>query len=132
MVPRARPMRFLLHALDEAYGVPAWHGPNLRGSLRGVTARTASWRPEPGRHNIRDLVLHAAYWKYRVRRRLTGEERGSFTIAGNNFFNLPDPTEKQWRRERDLLDGEHRALRQAVAALSVSRLTQKIPSSSGR
>lgn len=132
MVPRAGSMRFLLHVLDEAYGVPAWHGPNLHGSLRGVTARTASWRPEPGRHNIRDLVLHAAYWKYRVRRRLTGEKRGSFAIPGSNFFKLPDPTEKQWRRERDLLDREHRVLRQAVAALPVSQLAKKIPGSFGR
>ncbi|HMF08109.1 MAG TPA: DinB family protein, partial [Thermoanaerobaculia bacterium] len=67
---------FLIHALDEAYDKSAWHGTNLRGSLRGVSAKAADKRPAPGRHNIRELVVHAAYWKYVARRRLTGAERG--------------------------------------------------------
>ena len=84
----------LLHAMDEAYDRRAWHGTGLKGSLRGVTAREAAWRPAPGRHNIRELAVHAAYWKYRVRRRLTGEKRGSFIIEGNNWFERSGASEK--------------------------------------
>ena len=112
----------LLHALDEAYDRRAWHGTTLKGSLRGLTARQASWRPAPGRHNIRELAVHAAYWKYRVRRRLTGERRGSFAIDGNNWFERSGADEKAWRSERDLLEREHRALRQVVANLPSGRL----------
>lgn len=112
----------LLHALDEAYARRAWHGTTLKGSLRGVTARQAAWRPAPGRHNIRELAVHAAYWKYRVRRRLTGEKRGSFPIDGNNWFARSGADEKAWRSERDLLEREHRALRQVVANLPPGRL----------
>src|SRR5262249_48741890 len=68
----------LLRILDEAYERKAWHGTNLRGSLRGVSSDTAAWRPARGRHNIREIAVHCAYWKYTVRRRLTGEKRGSF------------------------------------------------------
>jgi uncharacterized damage-inducible protein DinB len=125
-------IQLLLHALDEAYGVSAWHGANLRGSLRGVSARTAAWRPGRGRNSIRDLVLHAAYWKYRVRQRLTGEKRGSFGVPGKNFFKLPDPTEKRWRSERQLLDREHRALRRAVAAFPEARLRKPLAGSRRR
>ncbi len=74
----------LLDLLDEAYNRVAWHGPNLRGSIRGVTAREATRSPRAGRHNIWEIVVHAAYWKYTVRRRLVGEKRGSFSQKGSN------------------------------------------------
>jgi len=54
--------------LDDCYQRKAWHGPNLRGSLRGVTDADALWRPAKGRHNIAELAIHCAYWKYTVRR----------------------------------------------------------------
>jgi uncharacterized damage-inducible protein DinB len=117
----------LLHALDEAYDRRAWHGTALKGSLRGVTARQASWRPAPGRHNIRELAVHAAYWKYRVRRRLTGEKRRSFPIDGNNWFERSGADEKAWRSERDLLEREHRALRRAVEELPPRGLAGPLP-----
>ncbi len=116
----------LLHAMDEAYDRRAWHGTGLKGSLRGVTAREAAWRPAPGRHNIRELAVHAAYWKYRVRRRLTGEKRGSFIIEGNNWFERSGASEKAWRSERDLLEREHRALRRVVANLPPGRLAGRL------
>jgi len=125
-------IQLMLHALDEAYGAGAWHGTSLRGSLRGVSARAASWRPGRGRNSIRDLVLHAAYWKYRVRQRLTSEKRGTFAIPGKNFFKLSDPTEKVWRSERQLLDREHRALRSTVAAFPEARLRKPLSGSRRR
>jgi uncharacterized damage-inducible protein DinB len=122
----------LLHLLDEAYEKAAWHGPNLKGSLRGVSARQAAWRPGKGRHSVRDIVLHAAYWKYVVRRRMTGEKKRSFPIEGSNFFDPPAPTEKAWRAEREILDRQHRALRAAVAAFPADRLERPLPGTRGR
>jgi uncharacterized damage-inducible protein DinB len=119
-------IRLLLAMLDEAFERSAWHGPNLRGSLRGVTARQAAWRPAPGRHSIWELAVHAAYWKYAVRRRLTGESRGSFPHKGSNWFESPAaPTERAWRADLALLGGEHARLRSAVARLSPSDLPKK-------
>jgi DinB superfamily len=113
----------LLDLLDEAFDKKSWHGPNLRGSIRGVSARQAAWRPGVDRHNIWELTLHAAYWKYVVRRRLAGEKRGSFVLPGSNFFARPvepiGPTEAGWKADIDMLVAEHRKLRAAV-----SRLTQ--------
>ena len=90
----------LLRILDEAYNQRAWHGPNLRGSVRGLSAKEAAWRPSPGRRNIWEIVVHAAYWKYAVRRRLTGAKRGSFALQGSNWFERPvSLSEKAWRAD---------------------------------
>jgi hypothetical protein len=108
----------LLGLLDEAYKRAAWHGPNLRGSVRGLTAREAAWRPKARRHNIWEIVVHAAYWKYTVRRRMLGEKRGSFSLQGSNWFLRPvDRSEKAWRADVLSLDSEHQRLRDAVLAL---------------
>ena len=105
----------LLQILDEAYTLKTWHGPNLRQSLRGVSAQVAAWRPSPGRHNIWEIAVHAAYWKYVVRRRLRGENRGSFVIKGSNWFQRPvELSEKAWRADLALLETEHSKLRAAM------------------
>ena len=106
----------LLQILDDAYSHKAWHGPNLRGSLRGVSAEVAAWRPATGRHNIWEIAVHAAYWKYAVWRRLRGEKRGSFPLEGSNWFTRPRKlNEKAWRDDLALLENEHRKLRAAVS-----------------
>ncbi len=115
----------LLHALGEAYDRSAWHGTTLRGSVRGLTAKQAAWRPAPGRHNIRELVVHAAYWKYRVRKRITGEREG-FPFEGVNWFTRSGADEKAWSDEKKLLEREHRLLRSAVAAFPAARLPRPL------
>jgi hypothetical protein len=115
----------LLAALDEAFDKKSWHGPNLRGAIRGVSAEQAAWRPKGDRHNIWELTLHAAYWKYVVRRRLLKEKRGSFVLAGSNFFARPEgaATEPSWKKDLAILEGEHRKLREAVAQFADKALT---------
>jgi uncharacterized damage-inducible protein DinB len=123
---RESELSLLLRILDEGYEKRAWHGPNLKGSLRGVTVRQAAWRPAPGRHSIRDLVRHAAYWKYANRRRLTGEKRGSFPLAGSNWFPEDAPaTEKAWRADIAMLDEQHRRLRDVIRTLPPKSLAER-------
>lgn len=117
---------FMLQLLSEAYEKKTWHGPNLRQSIRGVSARDAAWRPSPGRHNIWELTLHAAYWKYAVRRLLLGLPRGSFALKGSNFFAMPEPpADAAWRRDRQLLEDEHRKLMATIADSRNSRVVKK-------
>jgi DinB family protein len=107
----------ILALIDQAYEKPTWHGPNLKQSIRGVAAKQAAWRPGPGRHNIWEETLHAAYWKYVVRRKLEGGKRGSFALKGSNFFPRPEEgklTEPAWLADKELLDREHRALREVI------------------
>jgi hypothetical protein len=116
----------LLEILDEAFDARGWHGTTLRGSLRGVGPVEARWKPGPGRHCIWELALHTAYWKYTVRRRITGDARGAFPRRPSNWPRLPaTPDARAWRADVALLEAEHRALRAVVAALPPSRLAER-------
>ena len=117
----------LLEILDQGYERKAWHGPTLRQSLRGVPAQVAAWRPGEKRHNIWEIAVHAAYWKYRVRRRLRGDKPGSFALKGSNWFQRPvELSEKAWRADLTLLESEHRKLRQALVDYLAGK-TRKVP-----
>jgi hypothetical protein len=118
----------LLALLDQAYNRRSWHGTNLKGAIRGLTIEQAAWRPKPGRHNIWELVVHAAYWKYAVWRRLTQGKRGSFPLEGSNWFVRPEArTDEAWRRDSLLLDRMHKQLRAAVAEFPPARLAAREP-----
>ncbi|MBS0261945.1 MAG: DinB family protein [Planctomycetes bacterium] len=114
-------VRVLLEIVDEAFAAKSWHGTNLKGSIRGLTIDAVTWRPQPRRHNIWEIVLHAAYWKYTVHRRLVGEQRGSFPLTGSNWFARPllgvEPG-KQWKSDVSLLVVTHGSLREAISQLS--------------
>jgi hypothetical protein len=121
----------LVEMVDRAYNRRSWHGTNLRGSLRGMEPAEAAWRPSPGRHNIWEIVVHAAYWKYAVWRRLTGERRGSFPLKGSNWFDRSDESDGQlWTADVAMLDRMHDALRGAVGRLSSDRLPRTAPGGS--
>ena len=118
----------ILALLDEGYRKKTWHGPNLRQSLKGVSAKQAAWRPGPGRHNIWEVMLHAAYWKYAVRRRLDGGKRGGFVLQGSNFFARPEKgnaTEASWQADRQILENEHRAMLESIRKILKSANAQK-------
>lgn len=128
----------LLASIDEAFDGRSWHGTNLRGSLRGVSRAAAAWRPTSAtdrsagerhsRHNIWELMVHAAYWKYDVRRKLTGEQSRSFAIEGSNFWRRPvEGTLAEWRADLALLEAEQDGLRDAVAAFPAARWNRMSP-----
>ena len=118
----------LLALLDEAFLRRSWHGPNLRGALRGLSAARAAWRPGPRRHSAWEIAIHAAYWKYAAWRRLTGEKRGSFPRSGSNWFAQPSPaSERQWKDDVALLVACHERLRATVAQISDDDLARRTP-----
>jgi len=122
----------ILEMIDQAFDRRSWHGTNLKGSIKGMIAADAAWRPAKGRHNIWELVVHAAYWKYIVRRRLLSEAKGSFPLKGSNWIERPaksEANEAAWKADVKLLTDTHKSLRQAIAALTPEAL-QQIPAGS--
>jgi hypothetical protein len=122
----------LLTIIDQAFDHTSWHGTNLRGSIKLVKAVDAAWRPAPNRHNIWETAVHAAYWKYVVRRRLLSEPKGTFALEGSNWFKRPSDgvvTEAAWKADVALLVESHRTLRKAIEKLP-ARLLHETPSGS--
>ena len=60
-----------------------------------------------------------------MRRKLTGEKRGSFSLEGSNWFRRPEgaPVEADWKADLALLGAEHGAL--------VAAVTERLPGLAG-
>lgn len=120
----------LLRILDEAFDRKGWHGPTLRGSIRGVDVEEALWRPAAGRHNIWEIVLHTAYWKYAAVHRLRGDRRGDFPRKGSNWIPLPEVADRRaWLADLRLLVAAHAGLQRAILELPARDLEKPWPGS---
>ncbi|MGD9589291.1 MAG: DinB family protein [Pyrinomonadaceae bacterium] len=109
--------------LEQAFRRRSWHGTNLLGSIRGLTIGIAEARPAPGRHNIWELIVHAAYWKYSVYRRLAGDPALKFKLKGSNWFERPvEMSAAALKRDIDLLKEYHALLIGSLAAFPPKRL----------
>lgn len=104
---KSTPEENLSRTVEAAYRKGSWHGPNLHAAVRGVDVRTALWRPGKARHNIWELAIHAAYWKFAVRRKLLRDRSLKFAFPGNNWFPVTRGSEKDWAAARHLLDEQH-------------------------
>ena len=115
-----------LRHLHPPLGTKLWHGgASVLGALRGLSPEVASWQPYPDRHSVWALALHIAYWNYAVRRRITGEERGSFPRSPSNFPSVPSETTKAaWNEDRRLVKEQHELLIGALTAFDSSRLDE--------
>jgi uncharacterized damage-inducible protein DinB len=109
--------------LEQAFRRKSWHGTNLLGSIRGIDIETAEWRPADGRHNIWELIVHAAYWKYSVYRRFAGDPKLKFALKGSNWFTRPaDRSEAALQADVKLLKNYHGLLIAAVHAFPAANL----------
>lgn len=115
----------LLPAFDETFNRRGWHGTTLLQSVRGVDETLASWRPAAGRHNIWEIVVHAAFWKHLVRERLTGKKDPSFPYAGEDWFTCPSGS-RTFKDDVALLKREHRRLRVVIGAIGRSALDKPV------
>jgi len=108
----------LLRTLDQAFRSKAWHGSTLRGALSRVGPEEAAWRPTADRHNIWEITVHCAYWKYIALRRLA-ERPPKFPLEGSDWFPRPETvSQRAWWKDLQLLDDMHAALRTAVEGLT--------------
>ena len=104
-----------------------WYGgASLFGTLRGVNAVQAVWKPEGYVHSIWELALHCAYARYNIRRSFEGrQERGGFPRKGGYWPGMPDPAdEAAWKQDVALLKEEQLRLVEAVRGFDASRLEE--------
>ena len=125
MATRLEPSRRLLREiLREVYQGPAWHGPDLLATLRGIDAAAARRRPLRGRNSIWELVLHLAYSRYCLLHRL-GVVTGHFArpLRKSWWPRLPDElSPAQWGQDLKLLADYQAQLLDAIARVPEVRL----------
>jgi len=109
--------------LNEGYGTGAWHGPDLKAALAGVSGDEAFWRPGVGRHNIAEIAVHHAYCAHNVRAKLAGEPIEPFAIDGDDWF---DVSQLSWPAILDLIEREQQQLAATAAALDEGRTTSPL------
>lgn len=100
----------------------AWHGPSLSDALEGVNAARAARRPLEAAHCIWEIVQHVRSVEAAVRASLTGEP-----AEEADWPEVTDTSENAWRATLESLAAGHRALRDAVAGVSASRLQEEVP-----
>lgn len=104
----------LLRLIDEAWSRTGWTDRSLRRSLRGVGPPDAARRPGPTRPSVHETVVHLAYWKHVLARRIAGEEDVAFPEAGRDWFPRPGVDPTGWARDLRLLREKQERLRDVV------------------
>ena len=112
--------------LMEGYGQGAWHGPDLKAALAGVTSPMAFWRPAAGRHNIAEIALHHAYYARSVRSQLSGDAAEAFLLPGEDWFELTGEDVVAWRTALATVDSEQRRLGELVAGIAAGRVASPL------
>lgn len=119
-------MRFLA----EVYSGPAWHGPSVKESLNGVSARVAARKPAPDRNSIWELVLHLAHGRHLLIERINNAPSQPFPREVREPWwpvSPSDTSETAWQAELALLDDYQTKFLDAVRAATSVQL-DRIPS----
>lgn len=128
MKNKSNEINLLLQFIETAYDKTAWQGRNLLGSIRRVHFEEAAWRPGKNRHNIWEIVVHAAYWKYSTARRLLRINETFFPYKGTDWFSKPDiNTEEEWKKDKKILDDMHKLLLKGIAEFNPKNLYKTLP-----
>lgn len=116
----------VLDLLDPPEGFRPWHGgPSLLGSLKGIDAEQAAWKPTPERNSIWNLTLHIGYWKYNIIRKLNPDYPKGFERSPSNFPKVPDGgSHKQWESDKILLRKTHTILVNEIKKFPPDRLDE--------
>ena len=115
----------IVRTVREMYQGPAWHGPSLRFTLRGVPGVVAAWRVAKGRNTIWELVLHMAYARHRALLRLGVSSGRIFPrpLRASWWPRMPvDQHEDVWREDLALLHDYQLRLLDVLATVPAAKL----------
>ncbi len=106
----------------------AWHGPSLMDSLDGVDLGQAVVRPVEGRHTIREITIHCAFWMKEVDGVLNGREM----VSVESTEDWPDAeTTEDWAGDLERLRSAYYGLARSIESLNPADLENTIGSHFG-
>ena len=110
----------ILDQMDRAYSGEAWHGPDVKQLLEGLSADDAAKHPVPGAHSIWGLVNHMAAWNSIVQRKSQGEVPEVTTEI--DWPPVWEASEIAWKRALENLAESRTRLRNYVKTLRDDQL----------
>lgn len=116
----------LTRVLTEGYGPGAWHGPDLRAALEGVSSEAALRRPAPGRHNIAEIAVHHAWCARGAAGRLAGVEPPPFPLEGDDWFEIADERRLTWREIVSLVETEQQRIADAIEGIGAGTIASPL------
>ena len=114
----------ILDQMERAYSGEAWHGPDLKQLLDGVSAEDASKHPVAGAHSIWELVNHIAAWNVIVHQKSKGE--ASEVTTEIDWPPVWEANDVAWKRALEKLAESRTRLRNYVKALRDDQLDEPI------
>lgn len=118
-------LELLITALEQAFERRSWHGTTLLGSVHTLSPEEATWRPGPDRHSIHELVVHAAFWKYRVWRYLSSDHDSHFDEKGSDWFVRTEDDAERWGDDLGRLRAWHSRLIAAARTFDAAHLDEE-------
>lgn len=116
--------RVLIDFMDSVFYGPGWHGPELYPTLQALSVAQAVQPAGPDGYSAWQLVLHCAYWKHVILKRL-GASDAPFERTPDDFPALPDKKDRvAWERDLQLLVDKHEAMKAEVHRLGKEELAQ--------
>jgi uncharacterized damage-inducible protein DinB len=106
--------------IRRSYVGPAWHGSSLTELLAGIDEAIAVKRPPAGAHSICEIVMHLSAWQNVAHEVIQGQAAPELPFEGDW------PAGSDWDAALRELDETARQLCAAIAALSDSRLCDKV------
>ena len=106
----------------------AWHGPSLMDSLDEVDLGQAVARPIEGRHTIREITIHCAFWMEEVDGALHGREM----VSVESIEDWPNvETAEDWVGDLERLRSVYEGLARSIVSLDPADLENTIGSHFG-
>jgi uncharacterized damage-inducible protein DinB len=118
-------LEFIVNQLKLAFDGEAWHGPALMEVLDGIDVKTAAAHPIADAHSVWELVLHLTTWERVISRRIQGE--ALMPPDEENFPQIQQPTEAEWRKALKNLRTANADLIQVVSSMSEAQLNDRVP-----
>lgn len=114
----------ILDQMDRAFSGEAWHGPDLKQLLSGISAEDASKHPVSGAHSIWELVNHIAAWNTIVQRKSKSEPVN--VTPGQDWPPVWEASDVAWQRALENLAESRTRLRNYVKTLRDDQLDEKV------
>jgi uncharacterized damage-inducible protein DinB len=114
----------ILDQMDRAFSGEAWHGPDLKQLLNGISAEDASKHPVPRAHSIWELVNHIAAWNTIVQQKSKGEPVQVTTEV--DWPPVWEASEVVWKRSLENLAESRTRLRNYVKTVRDDQLDEPV------